>query len=70
MFNGISILVGYLISRLFLRRKVVVLFNREGGGGNKRVHIFHKGICSRVNVMAWLEFEFADYDIAVQYFSH
>ena len=31
---------------------------------------FPKGICQKVNVIAWLEFELAYYDVVVQYVSH
>ena len=46
----------------------MVLFN-QWLGENKRVQIFLKGICSKVNIKARLEFEFTDYDIAVQHVS-
>ena len=36
---------------------------------HKEVHTFLKGISPNVNVQAWLELKFADYDVAVQYFS-
>ena len=32
--------------------------------GDKRVHAFPKGICPKVNVIAWLEFEPAYYEPA------
>ena len=35
---------------------------------DKGVHTFPKGICSKVNVIAWLEFELAYYDSAAQRF--
>ena len=38
--------------------------------GNKRIHIFPKGISAKVNVIVWLEFEFTYYYAAVQYISH
>ena len=34
------------------------------------VHNFQKGISLKVNVRAGLDFEFAYYDIAVEYVSH
>ena len=37
---------------------------------DKGVHTFPKGICPKVNVIAWLEFEFAYYDVAVQHDSY
>ena len=40
------------------------------GWEDKGVHTFTKGICPKVNVIAWLEFELAYYDSAVQRFNH
>ena len=37
---------------------------------NKGVHIFPKGIIPKVNVIAWLGFEIAYYDVTVLYVSH
>ena len=37
---------------------------------NKGVHTFPKGICPKVNVIAWLEFKLAYYDSAVHRFNH
>ena len=37
---------------------------------DKGVHTFPKGICSKVNVIAQLEFELASYDSAVHRFNH
>ena len=37
---------------------------------DKRVYIFRKGICPKMNVIAWLEFELAYYDFAVHRFNH
>ena len=31
------------------------------------VHAFPKGICLKVNVIAWLEFELIHYDVAIQH---
>ena len=47
------------------RRTVVVLFNQQLG--DKKVHIFPKDICTKVNVIAWLEFKFDYNDVAVQH---
>ena len=38
-------------------------------GGSKRVHTFPDGICSKVNVIAPLEYELAYYDSAVHRFN-
>ena len=40
------------------------------GREDKGVHIFLKGICPKVNVIARLKFELAYYDSAVQRFNH
>ena len=37
---------------------------------DKGVHTFPKGICPKVNVIARLEYEVANYDSAVQRFYH
>ena len=36
----------------------------------KEIHTFPKGIYPKVNILAWLEFELAYYDPAVQRFNH
>ena len=38
--------------------------------GDKGVYTFPKGICPKVNVIARLEFEPANYDSVVQRFNH
>ena len=38
--------------------------------GYKRVYTHPKGICSKVNVIALLDFELAYYDVTVQHISH
>ena len=37
---------------------------------DKEVHTFPKGICLKVNVIAWLEFKLTYDDSAVQWFNH
>ena len=37
---------------------------------DKGFHTFPKGISPKVNIMAWLEFELAYYNYAVQHFNH
>ena len=37
---------------------------------DKGVRTFRKGICPKVNVIARLEYELADYDSAVHRFNH
>ena len=36
----------------------------------KGLYTFPKVICPKMNVIPWLEFELADYDVTVQYISH
>ena len=38
--------------------------------GDKGVYAFPKSINPKVNVIAWLEFELAYYDVTVQHFNH
>ena len=42
----------------------------DWAGGNKGVHIFPKDTNPKVNIIAWMEFEPAYYDAAVQHISH
>ena len=58
-FNGTSTFVGYLMPKLF-----------SYCWGDKEVHTFPKSICSKVNVIAQLEYELAYYDSAVHRFNH
>ena len=44
--------------------------NLTHNGEDKEAHTFPKGICSKVNVIAQLEFELTYYDFAVQCFNH
>ena len=67
VFNGISILVEYLIPKPFS------LKNRSGSiytiAGRIRSSYFSQGICLKVNVIARLELELTYYDSAVQHFN-
>ena len=56
----------YLMQSHPCRRTGEVQFNLA----HKKVHIFLKGIGSKVNIKAWLEFELIDYNIVVQYPGH
>ena len=38
--------------------------------GDKGIHTFPKGICPKVNVIAWQDFELTNYDSAVHPFNH
>ena len=40
------------------------------GWEDKTVHIFPNGINPQMNVIAWMEFEVATIETAVQHFSH
>ena len=69
LFNGISIFVGYSMPKPFSEK------NSNGTmlsivGRIRGVHTFSKGICPKVNVVAWLEYELAYYDYAVHRFNH
>ena len=66
-FNGISIFVGYLKPKPSLQRTVMDYLTYIWR--DKDVHTFSKGICPKVNVIAWLEFKIACYDVAVQHIS-
>ena len=68
MFNGISTFEGYLMLSCLCRRLEVVLFSQALG--NTEVRIFPLGICPKVNVIAWLEFELAYNDVTAQHVSH
>ena len=51
--------------------QLVVLFKDwEVLWEDKRVHTFPKGICQKVKVIVWLDFELVYYDSAVQHYNH
>ena len=58
LFKDITTIVGFLMPKLFS-------YSWE----DKGVHTFPKGICPKVNVIAWLEYELAYYDSAVHRFN-
>ncbi len=69
LFNGISTLF-----RLF-NAKAILLEEQQGyylthSREDKGAHTFPKGICSKVDVIARLEFELAYFEAVVQHFSH
>ena len=71
LFNGISTYSGYLMANLSF------FFYKDSSGTilthiweNKGFYTFPQGICPKANVMAWLEFELAYHDSAVQQFNH
>ena len=69
LFNGISTLF-----RLF-NAKAILLEEQQWhylthNWEDKGVHTFPKGICPKVNVIARLEYELANYDSAVHRFNH
>ena len=68
-FNGISNLLGLFNAKdiLLEEQQWCYLTHSEE---DKGVHIFPKGICPNVNVIAWLEFELAYYDSPVQGFNN
>ena len=66
LFNGISTFVGYLMPKIFSKKWYYLTHSWE----DKRVHTFPKGICPKVNIIAWLEYELAYYDSTVHRFNH
>ena len=69
LFNGISTLF-----RLFNAKTILLeeqwFYYLTHSWEDKWVHTFRKGICPKVNVIAWLESELAYYDSAVHRFNH
>ena len=69
LFNGISTLF-----RLFNAKAILLeepyRYYLTHSWEDKGVHTFPKGICPKVNVIAWLEFELGYYDSAVHRFNH
>ena len=57
---------GWYITKLKKNKKT----NQAIAVGIKRVHTFPKSINPKVNVRAWLQFELAHYDFAIQHISH
>ena len=72
LFNGKPNVVGYLMPTLF---KTILVEEKlpyylTNSWKDKGVHIFCKGIRQKVNVIARLEFELANYEFAVKHVSH
>ena len=65
LFNGISTFLGYLMPNQSSKKNYLTHRWEDKG-----VHTFPKGICLKVNIIVWLEFELAYYDSAVQHFNH
>ena len=69
VFNGISTLF-----RLFNADAILLeeqqLYYLTHSWEDKGVHTFPKGICPKVNVIAWMEYELAYYDSSVYRFNH
>ena len=69
MFYDTSNFVGYLMGKPSLyKKKVVILFKLIAA--EKGVYTFPKGISLKVNAIARLESEIANYDFEVQQVSH
>ena len=75
--NKVWFLLFYGISTLFklFNAKAILLEEHQWyylthRWEDKGVHIFPKGICPKVNVIAQLEYELAYYDSAVHHFNH
>ena len=67
--NGISTFVCYSLTKPKTIRggTIKVIAERQR---NKRIHVFTMNINPKVNVTAWLWFQFAYYDLTVKHFSH
>ena len=69
LFNGISTLFRLFNAKAILPEEQQ-LYYLTHSWENKGAHTFPKGICPKVNVIAWLEYELAYYDSAVHRFNH
>ena len=69
LFNGISTFVGYFNAEAILLEEQSWYYLTHSWE-DKGVHTFPKGICPKVNVIAWLEYELAYYDSVVHRFNH
>ena len=68
------------VTSSFIFTKIIVCFfvyfsgisiiNLINSWANKVVHSFHKGIRPKVNIIAWLGFELAYYNVAFQHINH
>ena len=58
------------MQKLSLRRPVEVLFNSLMMVVETDVHIFLNDLSQKVNVIAQMEFELADYDVVVKLIRH
>ena len=54
----------------YLCRRIVLVLFKHHNWWDKRVLAFPKGFCLKVNILLQLEFELANYDVAVQNVSH
>ena len=69
LFNGISTLCRLFNTKAVLLEEQKWYYLTHSWEDNE-VHTFPKGICPKVNVIAWLEYELAYYDSAVHRFNH
>ena len=69
LFNGISNLFRLFNAKAILPEEQLWYYLTHSWE-DKGVHTFPKGIFPKVNVIAWLEYELAYYDSAVQRFNH
>ena len=68
LFSAISAFMGYLMPKSSLQKNSCG-FSSPIAVDNKEIHNFSKGICLKVNVIAWLGFELAYYGIAIHHFT-
>ena len=70
MFNVISTVEDYSMSKEFLWKNSSGTIWRIALGDNVGVHTFHKGISPKENVIGLLAFELAYFDFAVKHFNN
>ena len=68
-FNGISTVLGYLMPNPSFFLEWESWYYLTLRWEDKRVHTFPKGICPKVNAIAWLEFELSYYNSIVHPFN-
>ena len=69
LFDGISTLFRLFNAKAILLEEQLWYYLTHSWE-DKRVHTFPKGICLKVNVIAWLEYGLAYYNSAVHRFNH
>ena len=70
LLNGILALLEYLMPKPSLQKNSSDTIQPIVGGGGKEVHTFPRGICTKVNLIAQLEFQLVYFKVAAKHFSH